>query len=409
MPGPETLLIYAPVPLHRRDGVRCLEDQACDGLRLWLDHYDRLILLIPESDRPAPPSWVPLEHVGPALARIEIVALPEAWRPDRFLRALPAALPRIRDAIGRADWLGFAIGGLVGDWGSVAAWQAGKMGKPYYIWTDRVESEVIRRTLHNLPWRRRLKTRVELPLMRWAERALIRRAALGLFHGRETYDAYAPFCRNAHVVHDIHLKPEDRIGASALAAKVAAAAEGPLRIVYAGRADPMKGARDWVAVLERLAALGVDFTATWLGDGPERAAMAARVAAGPLAGRVALPGFLADRDGLLAALRAAHLLMFCHLTPESPRILIEALISAAPIVGYGSAFPADLIAGHGGGLLVAAGAQDALAQAVAGLDRDRGRLADLIARAASDGAGFDGPTVFAHRAELIRTHLPRAR
>lgn len=409
MPAPETLLIYAPVPLHRRDGVLCLEDQACDGLRLWLEHFDRLILLIPESDRPAPPSWVPLAQVGPGLERIDLVTLPEAWRPDRFLRALPRALPRIRAAIDRADWLGFSIGGLVGDWGSVAAWAAHRMGKPYYIWTDRVESEVIRRTLHTLPLRRRLKTRAELPLMRRAERALIRRAALGLFHGRETFDTYAPFCRNAHVVHDIHLKPADRIDAQALAAKVAAAGEGPLRIVYAGRAEPMKGAQDWVGVLERLAAQGVDFTATWLGDGPERAAMAARVAAGPLAGRVTLPGFLADRAGLLAALRAAHLLLFCHLTPESPRILIEALISATPIIGYDSAFPADLIARHGGGMLVPVGAQDALAEALAGLDRDRPRLADLIARAAQDAEGFDGPTVFAHRAALIRAQLPRAR
>jgi len=409
MTAPETLLIYAPVPLHRRDGVLCLEDQACNGLRLWLDHFDRLILLIPESDRPAPPSWVPLDRIGDALARIEIVPLPEAWRPDRFLRALPGALRAIRGAIGRADRLGFAIGGLMGDWGSVGAWAAHRMGKPFYIWTDRVESEVIRRTLPSLPWRRRLKARLELPLMVRAERALIRRAALGLFHGRETYDTYAPYCRNPHLVHDIHLTREDRIDPPALAHRIATAGQGPLRIVYAGRAEAMKGALDWVGVLERLAAQGVAFGATWLGDGPERAAMAARVAAGPLAGRVALPGFLSDRQALLAALREAHLLLFCHLTPESPRILIEALVSSCPIVGYGSAFPQDLIAGHGGGVLVPVGAQAELAAAVAALDRDRTRLADLIARAARDGQGFDDQTVFAHRAELIRTHLPRAR
>ena len=407
--APATLLIYAPVPLHRRDGALCLEDQACDGLRLWLDHFDRLILLIPESAAPAPPAWVPLDRIGPALERIEIVTLPEAWRPDRFLRALPRALPRIRDAIGRADFLGFAIGGLMGDWGSAGAWAAHRMGKPFFIWTDRVESEVVARTLHAMPWRRRLKARAELPLMRWNERALIRRAALGLFHGQETYDTYAPFSRNPHVVHDIHLAPEDRIGAEALAAKIANAGDGPLRIVYAGRAEAMKGAQDWVAVLEALAARGVDFTATWLGDGPERAAMAARVAAGPLNGRVALPGFLNDRQGLLTALRQAHVLLFCHLTPESPRVLIEALVSACPILGYGSAFPEDLIARHGGGVLVPVGERAALAETLAAVAESRARLADLITRAARDGEGFDGPTVFAHRAELIHKHLPRAR
>lgn len=405
----DTLLISLPVPLHRRDGVLCLEDQACNGLRLWAEQFARLIVLVPESPAPAPPAWVPLARIGPAQERIELVILPEAWRPDRFLRALPRALPRIRDAIARADRMGFAIGGLLGDWGSVGAWVAHRAGKPFYIWTDRVESEVIRRTLPGMPWRRRLKARLELPLMRWNERALIRRAALGLFHGRETFDAYAPHSRNPQMVHDIHLRAEDRIGPEAVAARQAAAAEGPLRIVYAGRAEAMKGAQDWLAVLDGLAAAGIDFRATWLGEGPERAGMASRVAAGPLAGRVDLPGFVADRGALLAALRGAHLLMFCHLTPESPRVLIEALASGTPILGYGSAFPADLIAGHGGGVLVPVGDRAALVQAAAGLAADRARLADLMARAARDGAGFDDISVFAHRAALIRTHLPRAR
>jgi colanic acid/amylovoran biosynthesis glycosyltransferase len=405
----DTLLLSLPVPLHRRDGLLCLEDQACNGLRLWAGHFARLIVLIPESHAPAPPAWVSLDRIGPALERIELVTLPEAWRPDRFLRALPRALPRIRDAIGRADRMGFAIGGLMGDWGSVAAWAAHRAGKPFYIWTDRVESEVIRRTLPSLPWRRRLKARLELPLMRWNERALIRRAALGLFHGRETYDTYAPYSRNAHLVHDIHLSRADRIAPTALAAKMARGPRELLGIVYAGRAEAMKGGQDWIATLERLAAAGVAFRATWLGDGPERAGMAARVAAGPLAGRVDLPGFVADRGALLTALRAADVLMFCHLTPESPRILIEALVSGTPIVGYGSAFPADLIAGHGGGVLVPVGDTGALAGAVAALDADRARLGDLVARAARDGEGFDDERVFAHRSELIRRHLPPAR
>lgn len=405
----DTLLIYAPVPLHRREGALCLEDQACNGLRLWAEHFGRVIALMPESPDPAPPAWVGLDRIGPARERVEIVALPEAWRPGAFLRALPGARRAIRGAIERADFIGFAIGGLVGDWGTVAAWEARRMGKPFYIWTDRVESEVVRRTAAQMPWKRRLRAKLEAGPMAWNERALIRRAALGLFHGRETYETYAPFSRNPQLVHDIHIRREDHIPADALAAKIEGAGTGPLRLVYAGRAEAMKGTQDWVAVLEALAARGVDFRATWLGDGPDRAGMQARIAAAGLSGRVALPGFVADRAALLSALRDAHLLLFCHLTPESPRVLIEALVSACPLLGYASAFPADLIAGHGGGDLVALGDAQGLAAAVAGLDRDRGRLAALIGRAAQDGAGFDDESVFAHRSELIRAHLPRAR
>ena len=411
---PDTLLLHAPVALHRAGDTLLLEDQACNGLRLWAEHFEHLVVMMPLNPAPPPPAWVPVAGLGPVLERIEFITLPWAYRPDQFLRALPEGRRLLRAAIERCDYLGFAIGGLFGDWGAVGAWQAHRMGKPFYIWTDRVESEVVRRLTDprlapDLPWRRRLRARLEHRPMAMLERALIRRAALGLFHGRETFDTYAPHCRNPQLVHDIHLKPADHIAPEALARKIAEAGAGPLRITYVGRAEAMKGTGDWLAALEALARQGVDFRARWLGEGPDLAAMRARVAAGPLAGRVELPGFLRDRAAVLEALRRSHLMLFCHQTPESPRCLIEALASGCPIVGHDSAFPADLIAGHGGGWLTPPGDTEALAGALATLAQDRARLAGLIGAAARDGAPFTDAEVFRHRAELIREHLPRAR
>jgi glycosyltransferase involved in cell wall biosynthesis len=165
--------------------------------------------------------------------------------------------------------------------------------------------------------------------MAWLERALIRRAALGLFHGRETYDAYSPYCRSPELVHDIHINWRDHIPPEALQAKIEGAAEGPLRICYVGRADPMKGPLDWIEVLEKLTAAGVDFQAVWLGAGSEHAAMRRRIAQGDLADRVDAPGFVSKRSSILETLREAHVFMFCHKTPESPRCLIEAWPPAA--------------------------------------------------------------------------------
>ena len=409
--APATLLLYLSVPLHVREGVPMLEDQACNGLRLWADHFDRLIVVILQADRPAPPSWVPLAPaVGPAMDRIEIVTVPEAYRPDKFLRALPGAIPVLRDAISRADYLGFAIGGLFGDWGSVGAFLAHRMGLPFYVWTDRVESDVVRQSATSGPWRRRLLARLTHRPMAWAERYLIRRADLGLFHGQETFDTYAPYSRNPHVVHDIHIRKDDHIDPARLAAKQAAAAGGGrLRFVYTGRADAMKGPHDWLSVMEALATAGIDFEATWLGDGEQLEPMRARIASGTLRDRVHLPGFVRDRGAVLEALRAADLMVFCHKTPESPRCLIEALTSGTPIVGYDSAFPRGLIAGNGGGVLAPRDDVAALAAAIAGLARDRACLADLIGRAAAGGAIFDDETVFRHRSDLIKAHLPRTR
>ncbi|MCX7644531.1 MAG: glycosyltransferase [Rhodobacteraceae bacterium] len=410
-PRPATLLLSLSVHLHEREGAFYLEDQACNGLRLWARHFERLIVVIPLDRAPPPPAWVPVAaHVGPELARIEFLTLPVAYRPDRFLRALPAGVAALTPAIRRADYLGFAIGGLMGDWGTVGAVIAHRLGLPFYVWTDRVESEVMRAAIRSAPsWRKRLLARLMHRPMAWMERYVIRRSELGLFHGRETFDAFAPWCRNPQVVHDIHIRKADHIDPARLAEKMAGAGSGPLRICYVGRADPMKGPGDWLDVLEALEREGIDFEATWLGDGSGLAAMRRRVEGGPLAARVRLPGFVRDRGAILEALRGAHLLMFCHKTPESPRCLIEALVSGTPIVGYDSAFPRELIERHGGGRLTPPGEVPALAGAVAGLARDRQELADLIGRAARDGARFDDETVFRHRAELIRTHLRRAR
>ena len=399
---PKTLLIYAPVPLFRDGDALWLESQAINGLRLWAGNFDDVHVMMPLGEGAPPPGWAPL----PPLEGITLHPLPMAYRPDRFLRALPAARRRIRALIGQADYLSFAIGGLFGDWGAVACWQAHRMGRRYAVWTDRVESQVTRAAAGSGPLRARLRARLTHRPMARLEATLIRRAALGLFHGRETFEAYAPFCRNPQMVHDIHIAQDDHIAADRLAAKVAAAGDGPLRLCYVGRAEPMKGPLDWVEAMGRLDAHGVDFRAVWLGDGTQRDRMLARIQALGLADRVTAPGFTADRAEVLTALRDAQGFVFCHKTPESPRNLIEALISGTPIVGYDSAYARDLTPG-GGGRFVPPGDMQALADCIAALDADRGTLARLIAAAARDGAPFDDVSVFRHRSDLIKAHLGR--
>lgn len=395
------------MPLYRQGSNFLLEDQACNGLRLWADHFERLIVMMPVEKGTPPASWGPIQQVGPALERIQIEPLPSAYRPDRFIAHLPSGIRKIRNLIAKSNYIGFSIGGLFGDWGSVACIQAQLLGRPFYVWTDRVESEVTRRTANQGNWRQRLRARVTYLPMAWLEKAIIRRSSLGLFHGRETYNAYAPFCRNPQLVHDIHLKRADHISQEALIEKIATAATGPLRICYVGRADAMKGPLDWIAVLEKLQAASVDFTAVWLGTGEQYREMQTRVSQAGLGERVALPGQITEREHVLTTLRNSHIFLFCHKTPESPRCLIEALISGCPIVGYEASFARDITEANGGRQLTPMHDTNQLAKAVAELAKDRKRLAELIQLAHRDGRPFDDESVFRHRSELIIRHLPR--
>ena len=402
----DTLLLYAPVPLYASEDGYLLEDQACNGLRLWSENFERVIVMHPLEPGKAPPSWIPVRSSGIDLTRVEIVALPSAYRPDRFMRHYRTVRRQIAQLIDRAQYLSFSIGGLFGDWGSVAAFEAHRKGRRFAVWTDRVESEVVRHQARTAPT---LKARLRASLyhrsMAMLERAIIRRATVGLFHGAETHATYAPYAKAAEIVHDIHLREQDRIPAEELRDKRNAVSQGPLNICYLGRADPMKGTDDWIEVMANLKEAGVDFHATWLGDGERLQAMRAQLDRLGLSEHVALPGFLRDRSAILKALREANVFVFCHKTPESPRNLIEALVSGTPLVGYDSPFPRDLIATNGGGVLSPKDNVPALVSTLVQLASDRTRLADLIDRAALDGGPFNDVAVFKHRSEVIRAYL----
>jgi len=376
-------------------------------LRLWAEHFDHVIAMMPITDEPPTPDYIDIASVGLPSEKIEICPVPTAYRPQVFFRHLPAVRRTIRDLIKRSDFLSFSIGGLFGDWGTVASIEASRLGRPFAVWTDRVESEVVRLSIPSAPtWRAWLRASLLHRPMWWAEKAIIRRASLGLFHGRETYDVYAPFCTVSEIVHDIHIRRNDHISSERLAEKIASAPDGPLTISYVGRADSMKGPLDWLQVLERLAAQGIDFRATWIGDGPMHAQMMDVVERSGLKDKIALPGFMSDRELVLEAMRRSHIFLYCHKTPESPRCLIEALISGCPIVGYASAYPQDLVAQNGGGSFAPLNDTATLAKVVADLARDRTRLQQLIACAAKDGAPFEDIEVFRHRSEVIKSRLP---
>jgi glycosyltransferase involved in cell wall biosynthesis len=208
------------------------------------------------------------------------------------------------------------------------------------------------------------------------------------------------------LVHDIHLKPEDRIDAEAMREKARRVRSGePLRLVYAGRAVAIKGPFEWLRAMADLKGRGVRFHARWLGDGPLLEEMKRELDRLGLGGHVELLGFVADREAVSQALRDADLFVFCHKTLESPRCLIEAMIAACPIVGYDSAYPRDLLAGAGDELLTPLGDPAALTRRIAELDENREALGSLIERVYDLGGSYSDVAVFRHRSDLIKEHL----
>jgi glycosyltransferase involved in cell wall biosynthesis len=375
------LLLVLPLTAYKSDRI-FIDRQARNGLKLWLENFDAVTLACPTVPIDPPPDCAPLDD-----DRVTFEPLPQAYTAIRFVKTLAPTVPKISRLIGSADYLHFAIGGLFGDWGSVAAIVASLQRRRFAAWTDRVESNVVSFNAESMRGTRKYRQKVAAVAMKRYERFVIGLSDVGLFHGMDCFDAYAPYSSNPHLVHNIHLGQDDIIGLGELERRLKRS--GPLRIAYAGRVHTEKGVFDWIEVMQSL----FDIEATWFGSGPDLEAAKQRAPE-----NIKFAGSLVH-DDLIRQLKTFDAFVFCHKTQESPRCLIEALICGLPIIGYDSPYTRDLIKENGGGLLTRPNPKD-LARAI---DLFRTNRDSLSRKARLDGILFDAESVFRHRSDLIKS------
>lgn len=402
-----SMFLVLPVPFRVAEGNIFVECQAANGLDRWADHFSRVVVaapVIPEVEVRNLKGFCwrdieTLEHRD----RIVCQLLPWAYTPAAFTKSYAATRKQLGESIAQCEHLQFAIGGLIGDWAAVASLEAIKQQRRYAIHTDRVEHEVIQNTASSASRLRRLKIAVEAPLMQRYHRHVIQHCSLGLWHGDDCFRAYSPWCTESHLIHDIHTKSGDLIDDAALALKLEDIRTAEvLQLIYAGRLDPMKAPLDWLRSLATARDLGARFEATWFGAGSMLEEAKAEAHRLQLDGIVQIPGFSVRHAEMLERLQAAHALVFTHITPESPRNLIEALVCGTPILGYNNAYAVDLLATKGGGALVPIHDTHALGALIADLAQDRNPLAEMTQQAAVNGRRFTDAAVFAERSDLVK-------
>jgi glycosyltransferase involved in cell wall biosynthesis len=382
-----TMLVVLPVPFRSREGVLHMEAQAHNGIQQWSDNFDHVILAaptMPESIAATAPGivWKPVSDLAKE-GRITFVELPWAYDLSTFFKTYRPTRKLLAGHIRNARYLQFAIGGLQGDW-------------------DRVEHEVLLEVTRSSGLLRRMRAQVESALMFRYHRYLIKRCSLGLWHGSDCFHTYSPWCKASFNVHDVHTKPEDCIDETRLKVKLQSVEDEPtIRISYAGRLDAMKAPIEWLKAVAEARDLGVKIRAVWFGEGPLRQEAEQEIERLKLGEIVSLPGFLSDRGKLLEELRASHVLLFTHVTPESPRCLLESLICGTPIVGYRNKFAEELTSSYGGGQFAEIHDWKSLGQELAELAGNRNLLRQLTLDAARNGRRFNDRAVFNERSQLI--------
>jgi glycosyltransferase involved in cell wall biosynthesis len=337
-------------------------------------------------------------------SKLEILELPEAHSPARFLKSYRAVRSLLRQKISEADYVIVSPYTLIGDWPTVAAREAARLGKPYVIEADVVYESLAFNGLRGSWWKRLLQRGVLIPQFVRSYRKSLKKSKLALFQGKDVFDAYAAFCSNPHKVeHHIPIYKDDHISSDALNAKLDRIMAGePLRIVYAGRAVDMKGPLEWLKTVDELLKSGVKLQATWLGDGSLLPLLRTRVEALGIADHVTFPGYVSDRRTILEALQSSDIFLYCHKTKESARVLGEALACGCPIVGYESAYPLDLVSHSGGGLFGWPGDWSELAEHIQHMDSNRDKLSHLVIQAARSGQRFDRTRLLHERMMLVK-------
>lgn len=403
------MLLDLPVPFRLSGGVLWVESQAMNGLRLWAENFSRLTVCAPvlpdDYSDDSTHDWVDPSALV-AQWKIRLVPLPWGYRRFDYFKFAKEVRSILGPLIDCHTYLCFSNVGGLGAWSNLGVDMAIQRQRPYSVWFDNVAHEMPRDAANSLT--KRVKAWLDLHYGKSRTLHAVRHAGLGLFHGKTVYDAYAPRCLNGVLVHDVHCGPEDAVSDDELNAKLARqSTDKVLHLGYAGRVHAIKGPFDWIESLTELSRrVSSDlFDATWFGGGPALEEARQRVEAAGLSHRVRFAGHVRDREALLRELRRLDVFVFCHLTPESPRCLIESLISGTPLMGYDSAYARDLLGDHGGGEFVPIGDKTGLAIKLQGLVKDRSALRQLTHSAARARETFNDEAVFKHRSDLIKQYL----
>jgi glycosyltransferase involved in cell wall biosynthesis len=181
--------------------------------------------------------------------------------------------------------------------------------------------------------------------------------------------------------------PLDRFGPDAERRRVMRAelgyADDDVVIISVGRLSAQKNPMDFVELAERLAEAAPRAKFLYVGDGPLRGEVEARLAGGTVADRVRLAGLRRDVPDLM---RASDLFVLTSLWEGLPRVAPQALATGLPVFAYDVAGTREIVRNGENGALVAPRDVGALVERLIPLATEPSRLRELSERTV---AGFD--------------------
>lgn len=156
----------------------------------------------------------------------------------------------------------------------------------------------------------------------------------------------------------------------------------PLRLVFSGRLNRMKGAHYLLDVAQELERLGIEFELFISGAGQLEESMHQRIAASGLGNRVKMMG-VPDFNTVFFPFVKANIDLFicCHPQGDPSCTYIETMSCGVPIVGFANEAFVGIVEQSKSGWLVEMNRPDLLAKKVAELSRNRKEISAMSFKA----------------------------
>jgi len=224
-------------------------------------------------------------------------------------------------------------------------------------------------------------------------------------NGYPAHDQYSPFCADSLLYLDGRMTPDLFATEAEMTAREARRAAGaPLRLIFSGRLETMKGAQDLVPVAARLTERGVDFTLDIFGTGSLDAEIRAGLQRLKEPNRVRLHGALDFETELVPFTRQhADLFLGCHRQADPSCTYIEAMGCGVAVASYDNRMWKRLNAEAKAGWDTALGRPVTLADKVA----DLSRTPEAITEASRNAWAFSRAHGFLPEFQRRMQHLAR--
>jgi len=337
---------------------------------------------------------VPLAELGYGVLTLKV---------DKAQRTLPSELPKLQDQLARTELMyGGGFGGTE---------IARARGIPYILVLEYNLRTQVTVTMSQVPGALRRGVRALRCTAQYLRGIPSMSAAAGLHcNGYPVYDESARFNRNRVLYLDSRMSAEMVIPQAALQARLAdrpAQAQRPLRLLYSGRYEAMKGALDAVRVGVECLRLGLDIEMHCYGQGslaPQMRELAQSAGAGRIQIHDAIP-----YPELVERSRGFDVFVCCHIQADPSCTYLESFGAGLPIVGYDNHMWRRLQADAGAGMSSPLGDPQRVARDVERLARDASLLAQLSQRARDFAAHHTFETEFARRTDDLNRALEAAR